>query len=287
MMEKQKIKKKLTKKQEKQRQRLLRAGIQVLFFLMFPAVFTSAFGGIKSLAAQVGAGEVPSWSLFLKILVGIGIYTIIFGRFFCGYACAFGSTGDALYALSGLAQKKWKRKLPGIPRNIVQYLFWIKYGILGLVVLLCFFGIYGKLQGTNPWDVFSMLTALRFSFSGYGIGVIILLLIFIGMCFEERFFCKFLCPMGAVFAMLPILPFSSYRRNRENCISKCSACQKQCPVDMEIDGDSFRSGECLQCGKCLTTCPRGNVSNGWKGNEIIHTAVRAVVLLGLCIWLGI
>ena len=61
-------------------------------------------------------------------------------------------------------------------------------------------------RGTSPWDVFSMLHAGNFRLSSYTPGIVLLVLILVGMFFEERFFCRFLCPMGAVFSLLPILP---------------------------------------------------------------------------------
>ena len=89
----------------------------------------------------------------------------------------------------------------------------VKYGILLLIALCCFAGVYQKARGTSPWDVFSMLHAGNFRLSSYIPGIVLLVLILVGMFFEERFFCHFLCPMGAVFSLLPILPFFTLHRN--------------------------------------------------------------------------
>ena len=91
---------------------------------------------------------------------------------------------------------------------------------------------------------------------------ILLVLILIGMCTQERFFCQFLCPMGAVFAMMPILPSALFNRNREKCPSKCGLCRKRCPAHLEIDGDTPLSGECICCHACQVTCPRKNIQIG-------------------------
>lgn len=277
------------KKMEKQVRRLVRAGIQMFFFLMAPAVFTTAFSGVKYIFNNMGSSQLLEWAAFLKVLAGICLFTMIFGRYFCGFACAFGSFGDLMYALGGQIQKKTHKKWKKIPENWIEKGMYVKYLVLAGAAVCCFLGVYEKFQGTSPWDVFSMVTALRLPGIGYSAGILLLLAIMAGMCMEERFFCKFLCPMGAVFALLPVLPFSSYRRSRDNCIPRCAACQKQCPARISIDGDSGRSGECLQCNKCLDVCPRGNIGTGIrdiKGNEWWFLLAKGVILLALLFILG-
>lgn len=119
---------------------------------------------------------------------------------------------------------------------------------------------YGKLTGTSPWDVFSRLTALKLPAAGYGAGIVLFVLILIGMAAQPRFFCQFLCPMGAVFALLPVLPFAWLHRNGTRCIPGCSACAKRCPVDLKLDDANLRGGECIVCEACIGTCPKGNIS---------------------------
>ena len=58
-----------------------------------------------------------------------------------------------------------------------------------------------------------MLHAGNFKLGGYIVGLVLLVLILVGMAFQERFFCRVLCPMGAVFSMLPVLPLFTLRRD--------------------------------------------------------------------------
>lgn len=275
----------MDRKKRKKIQKGIRLGIQILFLLVAPAVFTSAFAGAKYIFTQFAAGEMIEWNAFLKTLLAIGLFTILFGRFFCGYACAFGTLGDILFMISSGIQKKIKKKLPKMPETVSHVLKNVKYIVLAGILLCCMLGVYEKFRGSSPWDVFSMLTSLRLPDKEYLLGVVILLFIMAGMAWEERFFCKYLCPMGGIFSLLPILPGSLYRRNRENCFPGCSACERQCPVHLKIDGDSVDSGECIQCNQCLENCPKENIGTGFgkiRGNEIWWILTKAVLLFLLC-----
>ena len=119
-----------------------------------------------------------------------------------------------------------------------------------------------KIKHRNYYVV-SSISLYKLMESGFHIMVVVILvLIMAGMCTQERFFCQFLCPMGAVFALMPILPGALFQRNREKCPPKCGLCKKRCPAHLDIDGDTARSGECLCCHACAATCPRKNIHIG-------------------------
>lgn len=289
---------KFTIKQVKKIHIWLRAGIQLFFFLLFPSAYTAAFAGIKYIFTQIGAGEMISISSFVTVLIVLCGYTIIFGRFFCGFACAFGTLGDAIRAGYVWCCKKLKKKPVTLSQKISTRLSVCKYLILLVIVLMCYAGIYSQAQGTSPWDVFSMIHAGNLKLANYIPGLIILLLILVGMRVQERFFCRFLCPMGAIFSLLPVLPVFSLRRDRRSCIPKCSGCTKKCPSDIQLPehGSWAVSSDCFQCQKCIDICPKSNVHCAvnahlgkmtLRGNEILFTLLRTLLLIGIFLWLGI
>ena len=260
----------------------VRAVIQLLYFLFIPSAYTAAFNGVKYIFTQMGAKSHLELTSFVVTLIALCLFTVVFGRFFCGFACAFGSLGDAVR----------KKKPVTMKASVVKYLQAVKYVVLVLLVVSCYTGVYSKAQGMSPWDVFSMLHAGNFKLGGYIVGLVILVLILVGMAFQERFFCRVLCPMGAVFSMLPVLPLFTLRRDRSECIRGCRACTMKCPSDIELAPDTAPelSGDCFQCQKCIDTCPKGNIHTGirsLKGNEIWFTVLRAVLLLVLFKFIGL
>ena len=276
----------------------VRAVIQAIFFVMMPGAFVAGFSGVKYIFQWIGKGQPLQWNSFIAVLVALGLLTILFGRYFCGYVCAFGALGDFVWWLSGCVQKKifHRKKQLQLPDGLTPWGQKLKYAILTAIVILCALGVYDRLGGWNPWSVFSFFMAGRFQLDGYWAGFAVLLLIVTGMAFKERFFCQFLCPMGAVFALLPQLPFATLKRDPEKCLKGCQACKKVCPVSIRLEPDGAKNGECIGCEKCAGFCPVGNL-NRWDSrllrSEAAAAAAKAVIffaagtLLGICRFIAV
>lgn len=281
-----------SKRKKHQKYQWLRAALQLFSFLFFSSAFTASFAGITYIAAQLGDGEKIAWTAFLKTLAGLCGFTIVFGRFFCGFSCAFGSLGDGIHTSYCWICKKCGKEPLKLSEKISEKLSAVKYLVLVLIVILCYLGVYPPIKGSSPWEVFSMLHAGNFRLSGHLPGMLLLFLIFLGMCVQERFFCRFLCPMGAIFSLLPVLPAFSLRRSRGDCLKGCSRCTRKCPSNIALPFDGFyeTTEDCFQCQKCIGTCPKQNIHCGLKeiqGNEIVFTLLRTGLLIALYLWIGL
>jgi polyferredoxin len=265
----------------RKRQEWVRIGVQIVFFLAAPSIYSSAFSGIKNAFAAIGEGQPLAMTGFVMHLFLTLLFTLLFGRYFCGWACAFGSLGDWVFRFSKWVQKKTKLRLPSLPEQAVKVLQWGKYVVLLAVVLLCFFGKSSVVSANSPWTVFSRLSAGKAP-SGCGVGIFLMVLILLGMAVQERFFCQFLCPMGAVFSLIPVLPLLDLKREASSCPASCGACKKNCPVSLMLEKNSMRQGECIRCGRCSGICPRENISTVFgllRGNELWADLIKGGVLL--------
>lgn len=239
--------------------RWTRRAIQLVFFILAPALFQGAFNGIKYLFTQIGLVENIEFTSFVVLLVAALVFTIVFGRFFCGYACAFGSLGDWLFSIFDFIRSKTSIPRVRFPQGLVRGLSLVKYAILAAICIACVLGVWGAVSGWSPWVAFAGF--LSWSFGEVGIVSYVLFgLVVVGMIVRERFFCQFLCPMGAVFSLMPVLGFSEFTRQREHCARKCGRCREGCPVSIWPDSDELVHGECVSCGRCADVCPMGNVN---------------------------
>ncbi len=281
--------------------RIVRWCVQIAFFVLAPSIFSAAFNGVKYVATQMGLGQAVSPTAFVVLLVGVLAFTVLFGRFFCGYACAFGTLGDAVYLLFAPLRKLLgipDRPLSGKAQRAGQY---VKFAVLVAIVTLCFCGVWAEVSSYSPWTAFAGIVA--FSVDGIDAAAFVVLgVLILGMGFVKRFFCQFLCPLGAVFALMPVLPFSAFSRKKTCCSKRCGHCCAGCPVSVFPDADAFTAGECISCGKCADVCPIGNAgllrakATGelrvgkppkrlLRGNEIWLVLLKAALLLAV-LWIA-
>jgi len=242
---------------------LSRRILQIVFFIFLPSLYISTLSGIKQIYLAV-LHQSFSPALLPQVIEVIAIIpvTILFGRFFCGWMCAFGSFSDFIYLIS---HKLFKKKLK-VSEQADTWMKAIKYVILAVLVVAVWSFNITLFSTSSPWDAFGMLAAVGkipdFSFviANLPIGFAILVGIIVASALIERFFCRYLCPMGAIFAISSLLRIGKIRKPSAQC-GNCRMCTNNCAMGIPLyKMDVVRSGECIHCMKCITVCPRSNPS---------------------------
>lgn len=208
------------------------------------------FGGIETLYTYLFGGYFiqkarPS---NLILLIAVVLMTVVFGRFFCGWICPFGSISEWL----GKLGKKIFGKQLTVPSKIDKPLRYLKYVIF--VLILCSTIYYGSMVFAD-FDPYVALFRLIISQDAAIAGSIILAVVLIGSIFIERFWCRYACPLGAVLAILNKISFFKVRIQQESC-KGCKRCvQQKCPVNVQMSEKGVASTECIWCFECADACP--------------------------------
>ncbi len=235
--------------------------LQILFFLFLPALYIGALNGVKEIYQAIihqsfSAALVPQ---IVEAAVVIPV-TVLFGRFFCGWMCAFGSFGEFIYMIF----HKVFRKKVRISEQTDRLLKNVKYIILAVLVIAVWSFELPLLSTASPWDAFGMLATVGkapdFSYvmTSLTVGFILLLGIIAGSAVIERFFCRYLCPLGAIFAIVSRPRIAKIKKPSAQC-GNCRACTNKCAMGIPLyKMDKVSTGECIHCMKCVTVCPRGN-----------------------------
>ena len=236
--------------------------IRLAFFLFFPAVFSTAFAGVKYIVQQISTSTPLSFNAFVQTLLTVCIVTILAGRLFCGFACAFGSLGDFVYWLQSFVSRKLGKRPLRLDERLCIKLQYGKYLVLAGLLLLVWSGKGQMITTASPWTAFSLIHTRHFSALN-PVCLVLLLFVIAGMAVQPRFFCRILCPMGAVFSLLPVMSWAIVHRRRSHCLKGCKACLRRCPSGLDIpdrdSGDPGRMGDCFSCLKCMRICPKGNI----------------------------
>ncbi|WP_281413977.1 4Fe-4S binding protein [Clostridium polyendosporum] len=215
----------------------------------------------------------------IEVLAIIPI-TIIFGRFFCGWFCIFGTFNDYIYMIS---KKIFKTKFR-VSTQLDTVLKYIKYAILLFIIAVIWTMGSNLFDTVSPWDAFAQISDFSKAIVQYPAGFMVLALIMLGAVFIERFFCRYLCPLGAVFAIVSKIRIFKIDKPTSGC-GKCRICTNNCPMGIELyKTDKVTSGECINCLKCIPVCPRKNTQASIcdeNVNPALASAVAMTAFAGL------
>ena len=212
------------------------------------------FGGAESLWGLVTSGQFSCalGPLNLSLFVGAIGLTLIAKKAFCSWACPIGFWGELLGRLGAKLTKG--RFVPG--DRLDQWLRLVRYPVL--VVSLYFTYRLGELV-LRGYDPFYLI------FSGFGHGTIgwvsyaILGILTVGALAIPMFFCRYLCPLGAVFDPFSRLGLIKLHRDTKACTA-CGHCQLACPHNIPVQTLArVTSRDCTNCLECVDVCPDKNV----------------------------
>lgn len=242
------------------------------------------FGGLEGIYSYLKEGiwlrRLAPSALILFGTVAVG--TLLVGRTFCGWLCPLGTIGE-FTALIGRKLGIGGRELPaGLDRALRA----LKYVLL--VVILYYTWTLGTLawRAYDPWAAWMHLSAGWEEIVSTPWAFVVLFGAVIGASlFIERFWCRYLCPLGAALGILQKLSLTKVRRNRETCIS-CTKCDRSCPMGLHpMALEAVRDADCIACGRCTESCPvDGTLSFSFVGRKAL--SALAVGLIGVAIYFG-
>ena len=215
-------------------------------------------------------GAIGERSTFFYVGGTLLLYSILFGRMICGWLCPFGFIQELLH----------KIKTPKVRKSpITRVLSYLKY-----VILVFFVFIVPLLYSLRnvPLPAFCKYICPAGTLEG-GIGLLsnkvndsyfamlgpiftwkflLMVSILVGCIFVFRLFCRFLCPLGALYGLFNRFSIFGVKLNRDKCVD-CNRCIAHCEMDIHHVGDT----ECISCGECITVCPTDAIQ--WKGPKIL------------------
>ena len=217
-----------------------------------------AFGGIETLLPYLFNGSVLKSTNLLNfsILIATLGVSLVAGRAFCGWLCGLGALQDFL--------AEWTRKLLGekrhirgkarktilplrLPSAVDRPLRYAKYLILLWIMVGSLFTVYPPLREFCPVRaVFSLKMTLLLWLS---LGIFLA-----GSVLVERFWCKYICPLGAALALFNKI--SPVRLVSSSTCNNCGRCDIECSMGIEGVPNNLTDTECIRCLECMDTCAR-------------------------------
>ena len=214
------------------------------------AAFGCPIGILQSAHELIIYGQgIALWST----IGSLGVYGMIFGRAFCGWACPFGTLHDMTSPTNRRKEVK--------TRNY----WYVKYAVLFLTLALAWFALHtvfchycpsGSLFGAIPYRLREYLLFDRFPEFGqpFYIHMFTLALTIVLALFISRFWCRYLCPMGAIAGAFNKVNMVNISLDEKKC-KKCLVCLDACGMGITALEDIGVSTDCILCGRCVEVCP--------------------------------
>ena len=196
---------------------------------------------------QIAAGLTFYWPFLLTALIPVAL-TVVFGRFFCGWICP----ATFLYELNSnfAGWLRWAGLKPGNRMFDKR----IKYVVLAV-------GLIGSAATGSilvaviyPPAIIGREIYYAVALGGFGAGTVFFIAtLLFDLAVARRGFCRYLCPGGALYALLGRYRVVRIRRIVENC-NDCAKCNVVCEFALDPLHDGFGQ-ECNNCSACIAACP--------------------------------
>ena len=199
-------------------------------------------------------------------IIGIlALFGLTLARTICGFLCPVGLGQELLYKIKTpkLKKSRYTRVLSFFKYVLLAVMViaipLIYHGIPAFCKYVCpagtFEGAGGLLANSNNAGFFAMLGNL-FTWK-----FCLLVIFIVGSVFVYRFFCRFFCPLGAIYGFFNKWALIGVKLDEDKCVD-CGMCIQTCKMDIRHVGDH----ECINCGECVSVCPTQAIS--WKGSKI-------------------
>lgn len=162
---------------------------------------------------------------------------------FCGWLCPFGS----LQELMNRAARKLRVKQIKVPFGVHERLVAFKYVIF---LALFAFSLYDLGFAERMAEVEPFKTTIILKFMRYWPYVLFASVILFASLFIERFYCRYMCPLGAALAIPARLRLFDWLKRYKECGNPCQRCAVECPVDAIHPEGHINPNECIQCLNC-------------------------------------
>ena len=236
-------------------------------------------------SCPIGAMQavIGSWNFRMAFYVaGFLVFVgAIMGRFVCGWLCPFGLIQDLLHKIP-FVKKISSFRGDRLLRKLKYVIFLVFVILLPMFVvdmlgqgapyfckLIC---PAGTLEGGIPLVLLNsaMRTAVGWLYAWKNVLLVVIVLLSVVI---YRPFCKYICPLGAVYSVFNPIAVFSYRVDKEACVH-CGACAKACK--MQVDpSETPNHPECIRCGSCKKVCPTGAIYSGINCRKGSDTAVSS------------
>ena len=199
---------------------------------------------LQSAISGTGVVVFMSDPLIVVLIAFVAVTFFLWGRgIFCGWLCPFG----ALQELLGKAAQAVGVRQLNLSHRMHQWLWPIKYVVLAVLVGLSF---YSLTVANTAAEIEPFKTAISLHFVRDWPYVLYAATLLMAALTVERFFCRFVCPLGAAMAVGGKLRITNFLKRRDECGSPCQLCARRCPINAIEPSGKIKMAECFYCLDC-------------------------------------